>query len=265
MKKAFLFKNLPLLLLASGLVLTVAVAQTTGNKAKAISTDTVPSNQKKIRDLDEALAEIDKGEMEMQRALKEWDRDKVESEVRKAMKNMEQDMAKMKEELARSLKEVDRQKIDLEMQKALREIDGEKMKKEISESLAKVDMQKVNAELQKAKAEMEKVNEIDLKKMKEELANIQPQIEKAMKEAKADIAKARKEITNYKNLVNALDADGLLNKKDHYKIEYRSKELTVNGKKLSAEATAKYKEFLEGKDNFTLQKDEDGLDIDHDQ
>jgi hypothetical protein len=264
MKKTFLLKNLPLLILASGLVLTVAFAQTTNSKQKATTTDTIPSHPKKIRDLDEALAEIDKGELEMQKALKEWDHDKMESEVRKAMKDMEQNMAKMKEELARSMKEVDMQKIELDMQKAMKEIDSEKMKKEISESLAKVDMQKVKAELEKAKVEMEKVKEIDMKKMKEELANIQPQIEKAMKEAKEDIAKARKEINNYKNLVSALDRDGLLDKKGHYKIEYRNKELTVNGKKLSAEATAKYSEFLGEKDNFTLQKDADGLDIKND-
>jgi hypothetical protein len=261
MKKTFLFKNIPLLILGSGLVLTVAFAQTTGSKQKHAVTDTIPAKQKKIRDLDEALAEIDRGELEMQRALKEVDRDKMEGEIRKAMKTVELDMAKMKEDLARSMKDIDMQKINLEVQKAMKEVDGEKIKKELNESLAKIDMEKVKAEMEKAKIEMEKVKDINFRKMQEELATIQPQVEKAMKEAKVDIEKARKEITAYKNLVNALDRDGLLNKNGNYKVEYKNKQLTVNGKTLPADATKKYGEYLSERDDFTLEKKEDGLEI----
>ena len=262
MKKTFLLKNIPLLILGSGLVLSVAFAQSTGSKQTHAGSDTIPTKQKKIRDLDEALAEIDRGELEMQRALNEMDRDKMESEIREAMKEMEGNMAKMKEDLARSMKEIDMQKINIDLQKAMKEIDCEKMKKELTESLAKVDTDKMKAELEKAKVEMEKVKETDFKKMQEELASIQPQVEKAMKEAKVSIEKAKKEITAYKNLVNALDRDGLLNKNSNYKVEYKNKILTVNGKALSADATKKYSDYLDGRDDFTLEKNEDGLDID---
>src|SRR5215218_6518228 len=81
MKKTFLFKNIPLLIIGSGLVLSVAFAKTTGSQQKHTGNDTVPEKQKKIRDLDEALTEIDRGEQEMQRALKEMDRDKMDSEI----------------------------------------------------------------------------------------------------------------------------------------------------------------------------------------
>lgn len=264
MKKTFLLKNIPLLILGSGLVLSVAFAQSTGSRQTHVGNDTVPNKQKKIRDLDQALAEIDRGELEMQRALKEMDRDKMESEIRQAMKGMEGNMAKMKEDLAHAMKDIDMQKINIEVQKAMKEIDGEKMKKELSESLAKVDMEKIKAELEEAKAEMEKVKSTDFKKMHEELANIQPQVEKAMKEAKVSIEKAKKEITAYKNLVNALDRDGLLNKNSNYKVEYKHKTLTVNGKTLSADAMKKYSDFLDGRDDFTLENNEDGLNIDKD-
>jgi chromosome segregation ATPase len=264
MKQIFSLKKLPLLLLACGLVVTVAVAQSNAGNQKQTLIDTVPAKQKKIKDLDEALAEIDRGEVEMQRAMKEFDHAKMEAEIRKAMKNMNVDMANAKVEIEKAMKEIDMQKINLDVQKAMKEVDWEKIKKEVEESLSKVDMEKVKAELETAKLEMEKVKNVDLKKMQEELAAVGPEVEKAMKEAKADIEKARKEIISYRNLVNALDADGHLKKSDEYEVAYKKNVLIVNGKALSAEATRKYSEHLSGKKDFTLKKDEDGLNIDHD-
>ena len=263
MKQILSWKKIPLLLIACGVVITVAFAQSNSGTQKQ-SSDTIPTKQKKVRDLDDALAEIDRGELEMQRAMKEFDRNKVEKEIREAMKNVEIDMAKMKVDIEKAMKEIDSEKINLEIQKAMKEVDAEKISKEIKESLAKVDMQKVNAELQRAKEEMQKVKEVDMSKMKAELEKIGPQVEKAMQEAQVSIEKARKEIRSYKNLVDALDRDGLLDKKENYKIEYKNKELTVNGKKLPAETTQKYNQYLSDKDRFTLEKNEDGLDIDKD-
>lgn len=269
MKKTFLLKNIPLLLLGSALLITVAFAQTTGSKQKATATDTIPTKQKKIRDLDEALAEIDRGEAEMQKAMKEVDREKIEAEIRKAMKETEISMVKMKEDMAKAMKDFDKQKVELEIQNALKEVQNEKIIKEIEKEKIKAEVQEALAEvkkvdMEKVKAEVDKIKEVDLQKMKEELARIQPEVEKAMREAKVDIEKARKEVTAYRNLVNALDGDGLLNKKENYTIAYKAGELTVNGKKLSAEATKKYSDYLNGKKDFTLKKDEDGLNIDND-
>lgn len=257
MKRTVLLKNIPLLIISSGLLLTVAFAQTTRSDQKTVTTDTVPTKQKKIRDLDEALSEIDHGQEEMNRAFKEMDHDKLESEIRNAMKNMEKDMAKMKEDLAQSMKDIDMQKINLEMQKAMKEVDCEQIKQQMADAMSKVDMEKVKADIEKAK-------QVDVAKLKTELDKIGPEVEKAMREAKVSIEKAKAEITAYKNLVNALDRDGLLKKNDTYKIEYRDKQLTVNGKRLSAEDTKKYSEYLNGKDNFTLEKNEDGLNIQKD-
>lgn len=256
MKQTFLRKKLPLLVVVSGLVLTVAFAQTGSGKNARGTTDTLPEKHKKIRDLDEALLELDRGEAELSKAMKEIDGEKIEREVRASLKSMDIDMAKMKEDLAKAMKEIDMQKMNADLQKALKEIDGEKIKMQVEEAVAKVDMEKV-------KAELEKVKEIDFSKMRKELENIRPEIEKSMKEARKDIEKARVEITSYKNLVNALDKDGLLNKNEDYKIEYKGNELTVNGKKLSADAVKKYSEFLTGKKEFTLQKEDDDFNIHH--
>jgi chromosome segregation ATPase len=261
MKQILSWKKIPLLLIAVGVVVTVTVAQSNSGTQKYAANDTIPPKQKKVRDLDDALAEIDRSEIELQRALKEFDREKMEKEIREAMKTMEIDMAKMKVDIEKAMKEIDAEKINLDVQKALKEVESEKISKEIKESLAKVDMEKVKAEMENAKIEMQKAKEIDMSKIKAELEKIGPQVEKAMKEANVSIEKAREEITSYKNLVDALDRDGLLNKNENYKIEYKDKELTVNGKRLTSDATQKYNTYLSDKDHFTLEKNDDGLNI----
>jgi len=261
MKKTFILRKLPLLLLATGLVLTVTFAQSNSGNNNSSNRDTVPKKDKKIRDLDEAMWELEKGEIEVSKALREIDFEKIEREVRAAMKAMDVDMLKTQESVARAMKEVDFQKVNVDVQKALSQaqkelsaIDSEKMKKEIEQSLAQVDFNKMNVELQQLK-------ELDLSKMKEELANIRPEIEKSLAEAKKDIAKAKQEISDYKNLVTALDKDGFLNKNEDYKVEYKNKELIVNGKKLSADAVRKYSEYLGDKEDFTIKKADDDFNI----
>lgn len=261
MKQHLSWKKIPLLLLAIGVVVTATVAQSNSGTQKQASSDTIPQKQKKARDFDAVLSELERSEAEMQRSLKEVDGEKIEKEIREAMKTMEIDMAKMKVDIEKAMKEIDGEKINREIQAALKEVDAEKISKEVKESLAKVDMQKVQVEMQRAKEEMQKVKEIDMSKMKAELEKIGPEIEKAMKEANVSIEKARKEITSYKNLVDALDKDGLVNKNSNYKIEYKNKELTINGKKLAADAEQKYSQYLSDKEHFTLEKNEDGLDI----
>jgi hypothetical protein len=264
MKRTIFLKTFPLVVLIGGLVVTmVTSAQNSNTSNTKESTDTIPKKQKQIRDLDEALMELDKGEIELHRALKEIDRDKIEREIREAMKNVDVDMAKMKEEIAKAMKEVDMQKINVDVQKALAEaqkelkgVDFEKISKEVQASLAKVDMEKI-------KVELEQVKKIDFEKMRKELDEIGPEIERSMATAKKEIEKARKEITAYKNLVDALEKDGHLKKDENYKVEYKDNELTINGKKLSADQTKKYSEYLSGKENFTLQKEKDNLNIHH--
>lgn len=264
MKQLLSWKKIPLLMLALSIVATVAFAQSNSGNQRHSSADTLPPKQKKVRDLDEALAEIDRSEIELQRAMREIDHEKMEAEIRSAMKNMKVDMAKAKEEMSKAMKEIDMQKINLEVQKAMKEIDWEKIQEDVKTSLAKVDMEKVKADMENAKLEMENVKKIDFKKLQEDLAKIGPEVEKAMAKAKVDIEKARTEIINYKNLVNALERDGLLKKGENYTIEYKNNVLKVNGTKLPAESTRRYSEYLHNKKDFTLKKDADGLNINHD-
>jgi hypothetical protein len=252
MNKEFLIKKMPLVLIVSVLVITAAIAQTSSGKGTQKRTDTTPT--KKIRDLDEALLELDKGEAEMVKALKEIDFQKIEREIRASLKDI--DMAKMKADLAKNLKELDMAKISADVDKALKEVDVEKIRAEVQQALKEIDTEKI-------KAEISKIKEVDMVKLKEEMQKIRPEIERSMQQAKKELAKARAELQNWKEFVSALEKDGLIKKGEDYKIEYKGGELTVNGKKQSADAVKKYSTFLNGKEDFTIKKEGDDFDIDN--
>lgn len=238
-------------------------------------TDTTPKKKKKVQDLDQALEELDKV-------------------------NIEVEMQKMTEELSKALKQIDGEKIKLQVEMAMKQVDIEKIMKEVQESISKIDMEKMKVELEeikevdmkklheelakigpeiqkemaKVKIDMEKIGpelEKEMKKVKEEMERIQPQIEKEMAnakiemgKAKVEIEKAKAEIKEYKEFVDGLDRDGLINKKENYTINYKDGELTINGKKASADVTSKYKSFLDKHKKFRIEKSDDDFDIDMD-
>lgn len=197
--------------------------------------DTVPkkdNRDKKIRDLDDVLDELNQAELQV-------------------------NMDKIQKELAEAMKRIDAAKIRTEVEKALKEVDVEKIKREIENSLAKIDWDKM-------KAELERVKEIDMKKMEEELSRIGPEIEKSLEKAKVEIEKARAEMNEYNKFVDGLEKDGLLNRKEGYSIKHKDGELFINGKKASEATYNKYRSFLEKHKKFTIEKTDDDFDIDVD-
>lgn len=226
-------------------------------------TDTVPKKKlKKAKDLDEVLEELDHIDMdkemkkvsdEMAKAMKEFDAHKIQLEVQKAIKDV--DMAKIKEELAAAMKEINMEKIKQEMQASIAKIDFDKIKKELEEVQQK-DFTKMKS---------------DLEKMKIELSNLGPQLEKEMAKAKIDLSrakeeieKAKAEIKEYKEFVDGLEKDGLINKKEAYSIQYKDGSLMINGKKASEQTHSKYKKFLEKHKKFNIEKNSNDFDIDMD-
>jgi hypothetical protein len=249
--------------------------QSPGHFQQAIN-DTVPKTksgdrEKKIRDLDDVLDELNNADMkvnmenvrkEIEEAMKKIDGDKIKMEIEKAMKEV--DMDKIRKEVEASIAKVDFDKIKMEIADAMKEIDVAKIQKEVQESLAKVDWEK-------AKEEMNKVKDIDMKqvekemeKVKVEMKDLGPQIEKEMEKAKVEIEKAKGEIKEYKEFVNGLESDGLINKKEGYSLEHKDGELFINGKKASEQTYNKYRSFLDKHKKFTIKKDDDDFDINMD-
>ena len=80
--------------------------------------------------------------------------------------------------------------------------------------------------------------------------------EQSMKKAKEEIAKAKLDLKNLKDFTNALDKDGLIDKKKDYKIKVEDGELFINGNKQSKETYEKYKPYYK-KDNFSINSNAD--------
>lgn len=227
--------------------------------------------EKKIRDLDDVLNELDRTDMkaqmektqkEIEEVMKSFDKAKIKMEIDRAMKEV--DMDKISKEVEESIAKVDFKKINEELAQAMKEFDAAKTQQEISESLSKVNWDKM-------KTEMEIVKEIDMKKLDEEMEKLNkemkelgPRIEKEMERAKLEIEKAKAQIKEYKEFVNGLESDGLINKKEGYSLKHKDGELFINGKKASDQTYNKYRSFLEKHKKFNIEKDDDDFDIDMD-
>ena len=116
-----------MLLVLLTLVLTVGLVswdhkQSPGRYQQSAN-DTVPKTksadrEKKIRDLDDVLDELDAADMKV---------------------NME----KIQKEIAEAMKNIDGDKIKMEMEKAMKEVDMDKIRKEVEIEMGKVDFNKI--------------------------------------------------------------------------------------------------------------------------
>src|SRR5688572_15904910 len=111
MKQIFLFRQLPLILLVLALAFTAIAWQGQPGKQKLQTpkSDTIPERNKKVKDIDEAIEELEKGRLDMERSLKEIDMKEIEKTI------------------SESMKKVDFSKIQLDMEKAMKDIDFEKI------------------------------------------------------------------------------------------------------------------------------------------
>ncbi len=238
--------------------------------------DTTPKKkfvekEKKVRDLDDVLDELNEAELkvniekigqEIAEAVKQIDANKIKLEIDKAMKEV--DMEKIKREVQSSIDKVDFEKMKTELAAAMKEIDAAKIQKEVKESLEKVNWDKIQEEVDKAKnIDMKKLDE-EMNKLSEEMKNLKPRIEKEMSKAREEIEKARAGIMEYKEFVDGLEQDGLINKKEGYSLKHKDGELFINGKKASEQVYNKYRSFLEKHKKFSIEKNKDDFNVNMD-
>jgi hypothetical protein len=206
-------------------------------KQNTTASDTVPNDRnKKIRNLDDVLDNLDAAEMKL-------NMEQVQKEIKDAMKN------------------IDMEKIKMEMDKAMKEVDMEKIKKEVQESVAKIDWDKMKAQLDEAKMINTEKLQKEMKEVQKNLEKIGPQIQKELDKAKEKVEKAKAEMKEYKEFVDGLEKDGLINTKEDYTIKHKDGELIINGKKASDEVYNKYRSFLEKHKTFTIEKSGDDFNI----
>lgn len=277
--KPTIFKHRKLLLAVIAIGLTIGLVswdykQSPGKYQQSLN-DTTPKKKtdrdKKVRDLDDVLDELNavdfkvemgKAQKEIAEAMKNFNGDKIKLEIEKAMKEV--DMAKIQQEVATLLAKVDFEKIQKEVNEAMKSFDMAKIQKEVAESLAKVNWNEVKEEMDKVKDIDFKKLEVDMKKLGEEMKDLGPKIEKELANAKVEVEKAKEEIKEYKTFVDGLDKDGLINKKEAYKIKHKDGELFINDKKVTEQTYNKYRSFLEKRKSFNIEKTDDDFDIDMD-
>ena len=256
--RPFAQKNvLPIILLVSVSIALIAWGghrQTHPQRTEHGFTDTIPKKNadKKIRDLDEAIDELDKADLKV-------DLEKIKSQIDEAMKQV--DMAKIQMEVDKAMKSVDMEKIKDEIEKATKEVDAARIQQDVKESLDKIDWKQMEKDLEAVKKiDLSKLNE-DMKKLDLQMKELGPKIEKEMEKAKVEIGKAKEEMKEYKGFVDGLDQDGLINKKEPYSIEYKNGVLIINGKKQPPSVHLKYRSFLEKHKKFNIKKSDDDFNI----
>jgi hypothetical protein len=222
-------------------------------------TDTMPGKEGiTMKDFDKLQAQVDK----------------VLGEVGAELKGI--DFSKIQKVMESSLKEVDMEKVMKNVELSLKNIDLDKMMADVSTSLKNVDLNFKSAEIEKALAEagreIEKakfdLKEVDKEAIKKELDKAKKEIEKSkleiekidmnkiMDEARAGIGKAKDELKLTKQMFTEMEKDGLVNSKAGFTVEYKNKELYINGKKQDEKTTDKYRKYFK-EDHFkmTIEKE----------
>lgn len=289
------------MVLASGALLIALAAwqtkPTTPPNPSGSSQDTIPSksrekSKKSARILEKELLELERAQVEMD-ALKEIQLERIQEEIKEAMNAIK--LEKIERETQLALKQLDLQKMKQDIKKSLAEIDVDKMRLEIEKTMrdlpSQKEMEKVKLELEAAKQEMQRsLNNTDFKReLEKELEklnheSIRKDIEKAMEavhesqknmkidhenmrkelyKAKGDIEKAKVKLKAYREMIELMDEEGLLDADDDFTISYQDGNLSVNGKKQTAETADKYKKYFDEK-TMTIRKNKKSFSIDKD-
>jgi len=260
------------------------VQDTTPKKEKLKDDETIITG-----DLDKTMEQVEKAQLDVQKQLMNKDWEKMHKNLLKA--HIELNTQNLQEQLVKAMKGIDIEKIQLQTQEALQKIDWNKMEKELQKAQEEIkvtiDSKKMDAEIGLVMEEAEKavgeIKEVDMEKIQQQLeqakeelkmnqGSMQKEIENAMKgineglkidlkkeleKAKLGIENAKEELRSYKNMLDEMDKEGLLNEKGQYSVKYKNGELFINGVKQSDTITNKYKHYFKKEKVIIKSGDED--------
>lgn len=221
--------------------------------------DTLPGQKTMtLKDLDKLQAELDKTLLTVTRQLEKMDFSKMKQDIEKAL--TEVNLEKIQLDVDRALKSIDLDKMQAEMRTSLREIDLNYKETEIEKAFAEArkEMEKAKKELKdidrKAiRKEIEKAKS-DIEKAKREIDNID--IDKIKTEVNAEISKAKTELKQTRDMLSEMEKEGLISSKNGFTIEYKNKDLYIDGKKQPKNTSDKYRRYFRG-EHFKLKIDKD--------
>ena len=208
--------------------------------------------------------------------MKEFDRlaENLDQEIANEISQI--DFAKIEQEVLASLKEVDVDKIMKEVEASLKEINTEKILAEVRQELDNINFEKINegtkealdnAQKELVKAQ-EEIKKIDRETIKKEVENARHEVEnsrkeymkvdmeKILKEAQTGIEKAKQELKQLKMMFNEMEEDGLVNSRKGFHLEYKDKNLYIDGTRQPEQVTDKYRKYFK-EDHFeiTIEKE----------
>lgn len=205
---------------------------------------------------------------ELDQAMKQLDIEMKKLDLH--MKDLDIEISKNVNE---ALAEIDFEKIGKEVEAELKKIDVEKINKEVQEELKKIDLNKISIEVnQSLKEAQEEIKNVDMQKLQNEMKELQlklnskefkAEIEEAMQDAKQEIEKAKQELRDLKDFTDALQKDGLIDKKKGYTIEWtKDGDLIINGKTQPKSISDKYSRYYK-KDGYKIKmRPDDELEVD---
>ncbi len=200
----------------------------------------------KMKDLDELVGDLDKTLLQVGTELKNIDFTSIQKDVEKALKDV--DMQKIMREAELSIHSIDLDKIMADVKSSLKDIDWDKKSVEVGEAMreAKKEIEKAHHEInhidkdviEKALEETRK----ELEKTKLEIKKID--MDKIMAEAREGIGNAKEELRQIKAMFAEMEKDGLIDRKAGFSVEYKDKDLYINGKKQPENVTDKYRKYF---------------------
>ena len=227
-----------------------------------LNTDTVPEKEcngsMKMKDFDKIQSQLDKSLVQVNEELKNINFDKIQKDVQASLKGL--DMEKIIRDVELALKNIDVNKLVADATSALKDINWDNKSEEMEKALGEA-----RKEIEKAKLE---IKDIDKEAIEKELEKAKLEIEKTkfnfdkidmdknMAEARSGIDKAKEEMSLIKEMFTEMEKDGLINAKEGFTVEYKNKELYIDGKKQSEKITDKYRKYFK-KDHFkmTIEKE----------
>lgn len=224
--------------------------------------DTVPDRNyegsMKMKDFDKLIDQMDNTFLDVEKNIKNIDIDKMMKGVEASLASI--DMDKIMKDVSLSLKNIDVDKILRDVQLSLKDIKTDEISKEVESAL-----KEAQTEIAKAKKE---IAEVDTKSIARDLEAAKKEIEKSkaefgkidmtkiMDEAREGIDKAKAELKQIKQMFLEMEKDGLIDTKKGFSIEYKNKELLIDGKKQTEEVTNKYRHYFKD-DHFKMKIDKD--------
>ena len=175
--------------------------------------------------------------------------DKAMESINKSMTNLDLHMKDLNMNLDKqleSLSKINFDEIGKQTEASLKAIDWNKMQKDVNvsiqnaqQAIAKIDFSKMQNEMK----DLQQKFQSDEFKSQFNSEKMHKEIEDAMSKAKEGIEKAKEKLEQTKDFTDELAADGLIDKKKGYTIEWKNGSLYINDKEQPKNISDKYRKY----------------------